>query len=707
MGTGRHAIIIGAGLAGSLLAAALGREGWRVSVFERRSDPRRKGYIGGRSINLAVSARGIAGLAFAGLDKEILGSEAIAMPGRMIHAVDGKLTFQPYSKNPSDAINSFSRGGLNLALINAAAREPGVSFFFDHPCLDIDFAAPAAFLQTPTGGLRVGADLIIGTDGAFSAVRAAMQKTDRFEYSQSYLGHGYKELHIPAAGRAEGAGGAGGGAFAMDPHALHIWPRGGSMMIALPNRDGSFTNTLFWPFEGFAELEGGVAARRAGDPGAAPTAEERERVRAFFAANYGDAVPLMPTLVDDFFANPTSSLVTVRCFPWQRGGKVVLLGDAAHAIVPFYGQGMNAAFEDVVSLVTLLRGADQAGALEAFQAERKPNADAIADMALENFVEMRDKTGRPEFLYRKKVEQAIHGLFEGRWTPQYNLVSFSTVPYVEARRRGRELDAVVDRVVERVPRERGGAAGEEQWRAEVKAAVEETAGATGETAAGAGRGVSGGGERHAGILLDITPAISARLGVWPGDTPPTREVLCDIASGDTVTLSTLRATVHLGAHADGPNHYGLGAPDISRQGLEHYVGACQVIEARVGRGQRVTPGDLSIPLAAIRHPRMLIKTGTFPDPEHWNADFAALSVELVDALAARGVITIGIDTPSVDLQESKDLQAHNAILKHGIAILEGLALREVAAGEYELIALPLRLEGFDASPVRAVLRARM
>jgi arylformamidase len=203
-------------------------------------------------------------------------------------------------------------------------------------------------------------------------------------------------------------------------------------------------------------------------------------------------------------------------------------------------------------------------------------------------------------------------------------------------------------------------------------------------------------------LIDISPVISARLGVWPGDTPPTREVLCDIAKGDTVTLSTLRATVHLGAHADGPSHYGLDAPDISRQRLEHYVGACQVLEARVARGARVGVKDVEI--ESVRRPRVLIKTGTFPDPEKWNADFAALSVELVEALAARGVITIGIDTPSVDLQESRDLPAHKAILKAGIAILEGLALRNVAAGEYELMALPLTLEGFDASPVRAVLR---
>lgn len=456
----RTVIIVGAGLAGSLLAVALARDGWRVGVYERRSDPRAKGYIGGRSINLAVSARGIAGLAFVGLDREILAGEAIAMPGRMLHGRDSKLTFQPYSKNPGDAINSFSRGGLNLALIHAAARERNVEFHFDRPCLDVEFGAPAAVFGTGPGTTeRVSADLIVGTDGAYSAVRMAMQKADRFDYSQTYLASGYKELHIPATAAGE---------FAMEPHALHIWPRGGAMMIALPNRDKSFTNTLFWPFEGehsFAHLEAEHARATRIQPGAAPTEAMLDAVHAFFSEHYPDAVPLMPTLARDFFANPTSSLVTVRCWPWQREGKVALLGDAAHAIVPFYGQGMNAAFEDVICLATLLRSKDQHGALEAFAAERKPNAEAIADMALENFIEMRDKTGRPEFLYRKKLEQAIHARFPGRVEPQYNLVSFSTVPYTEARRRGRALDAVIDAVLRELPAGSIESLGEPAWNA--------------------------------------------------------------------------------------------------------------------------------------------------------------------------------------------------------------------------------------------------
>ena len=683
MSGSRTAIIVGNGLAGPLLAVLLARDGWRVSLYERRGDPRAKGYQGGRSINLALSARGLAGLAAAHLEQTVRERDLIPMPGRMIHARDGKLTFQPYSKNPGDAINSVSRGGLNRTLIESAAAIPGVELYFDHTCMDADvFSGTAIFRRANGSESRVKGDLLIGADGAFSPIRGAMEKTDRFEYSQTYLGHGYKELHIPPAPQPTLPQHK-FGPYAIDPAALHIWPRGSSMMIALPNRDGSFTCTLFWPFEGehsFAKLK------------SAP------EVEAFFREQYPDAVPLMPTLAADFLNNPTSSLVTVRCFPWHREGKTVLVGDAAHAIVPFYGQGINCGFEDCVELARCLREhSDQREALDAYQAARKPNADAIADMALDNFVEMRDKVGRPEFLYRKRVEQAIHALFEGRWTPQYNLVSFSTVPYTQARRRGRELDAVLDRVIERVPATAAAGLSDHEFREAVRRAVENKANSE---PAAAGTTDS----KNETRVIDITPRISSRLGVWPGDTPLSREVLCDLAKGDSVTLSTMRATVHLGAHADGPNHYGKNAPDISHRRLEHYLGPCHVLEARIDRGQRVHAGDLAAPIDSVRHPRILIKTGTFPDPESWNNDFAALSIELIDALAARGVITIGIDTPSVDLQESKALEAHNAILRHDIAILEGLILRDVPAGEYELIALPLPLEGFDASPVRAVLR---
>lgn len=423
----RHAVIVGAGLAGSLLACLLARRGWRVSIYEKRADPRQRGYAGGRSINLALSIRGIAGLRGAGLADRILATEAIRMPGRMIHSRDGATSFQPYSADPDDAINSVSRAGLNLALILAAAEHAAVTLHFNAPCVDIDFSSSIAAFEINGRIERVPGDLVVGTDGAFSAVRLAMMKRDRFEYSQSYLRHGYKELHIPQAGPDK---------YAIEPHALHIWPRGGAMMIGLPNRDGSFTCTLFWPFEGehsFASLK------------------DERAVEAFFREQYPDAVPLMPTLVHDFRTNPTSSLVTIRCEPWHAG-RVCLLGDAAHAIVPFYGQGMNAAFEDCLSLAAALDDhGDITDALARYEADRKPNADAIADMALENFVEMRDLAGRADFQYRKKIEQAVHKAIGDAALPQYNLVSFSRAPYIEARRRGREMAALVARIERVIP----------------------------------------------------------------------------------------------------------------------------------------------------------------------------------------------------------------------------------------------------------------
>lgn len=668
----RDVVIVGAGLSGCLLAAYLAQRGHRVRVFERRGDPRVAGYAGGRSINLALSVRGLWGLAGAGLDELVMRQDAIPMPGRMLHDREGRTSFQPYSKNPADAINSVSRGGLNLTLLHAAAAMPDVQFHFDSTCVDVDLDAPAAIFSCSGGRQeRVAADVVLGADGAFSPVRGRLQKTDRFDYSQTYLAHAYKELHIPPRG------GVGNARFAMDPHALHIWPRRESMMIALPNRDGSFTCTLFWPFEG---------------PGSFAALGSAEEVRDFFQREYADAVPLMPTLTEDYQHNPVGSLATVRCWPWQWQGRVGVLGDAAHAVVPFYGQGMNCSFEDVRVLAELLdaNGQDFGAALPAMQAARKPNADAIADMAIANFLEMRDSAGRSEFQYRKRVERALHEALGDAFSPQYNLVSFSTVPYAQARERGRAMEALIDRVVQAVPTDVGLSAA--IWLDRLKAA------ATASHAGGPAAASSG------GTLIDITPPVSPSIKVWPGDTAFSREVLCHLEKGDTVTLSTIRTTVHLGAHADGPNHYGRGCEGVGERPLQHYVGLCRVIEARAARGSRVTPGDIIGGVDQVREPRVLIRTGTFPSFEAWNSDFAALSVELVEALAARGVTTIGIDTPSVDLQESKDLPAHKAILKHDISILEGLALSAVEPGVYELIALPLKLIGVDGSPVRAVLR---
>jgi len=714
---GKRVLIVGAGLAGSLLAVSLARQGCRVRVYERRGDPRARGYIGGRSINLALSARGINALASVGLDGAVMERDAIPMYGRVVHPRGGaELVFQAYSTHAGDAINSVSRGGLNMTLIDAAAREPGVEMFFEHTCTDIDVSpVHARVMFRDAGGASVSAeaDLIASADGAFSAVRGVMMKTDRFEYQQTFLQHGYKELHIPsaaelgkrsadvvgawqrtaAASRAMAhMGGRGRGAgvdpakYAMDPSGLHIWPRGGkagAMMIALPNRDGSFTCTLFWPMSGEADA-GGHAFDRVG--------AGLQSVRAFFEREYGDAAAIMPTLEQDFASNPVSSLVTVRCYPWQRDGRVAMLGDASHAIVPFYGQGMNAAFEDVVCMSRLLRehAGDQRAALEAYQIERKPQADAIAQMALENFVEMRDLVGREDWRYRKRIEQVLHAIEPERCVPRYNLVSFSTQPYTQALDAGRRLEGIIDAVAAAVPMAVLAQRGEAAWR---------------EMVTEAGRRVLDG--RSSGqVLHDCSPTVNGDLPVWPGDTPASRRVLCELSRGDSVTLSTLTATVHLGSHADGPNHYAIDGRSIDRQPLEHYIGECIVVSASTSRGGRVLPADLSVPIAELASRRVLIRTKTHRAGAVFDDGFAGLSVELVERLAAIGVITVGVDTPSVDTFDSRDLPAHNAIHRADIAILEGLVLEGVPDGRYELIAPPLKLEGFDASPVRAVLRAR-
>ncbi|MFO0827781.1 MAG: NAD(P)/FAD-dependent oxidoreductase [Phycisphaerales bacterium] len=417
----RRVLIVGAGLGGSLLATYLARAGNEVLVVERRGDPRAKNYVGGRSINLAISARGIHALERCGLAEELL-RHGVRMPGRMIHPVAGAPVFQPYSHDPTRAINSVSRSGLNLLLLRAAAAESNVELRFDRPCVDIDFAAPAALFRRADGEIeRIEADLIVGADGAFSAVRGAMQKTDRFDFSQSYLGHGYKELSIPPAE---------GGGFRIERNALHIWPRGSSMMIALPNPDGSFTCTLFWPFEG---------------PGSFAAVRTPEAIREHFARVYPDAVPHMPALVDEFTSNPVGSMATMRCAPWHANGTVVLLGDAAHAVVPFYGQGANASFEDCEALADALAAhpSDQRAALDQYQTTRIANANAIADMALANFVEMRDKTASPLFRAKKKLEHALHGALGNAYLPLYDMVSFTTIPYAEARERSRRQQRTV------------------------------------------------------------------------------------------------------------------------------------------------------------------------------------------------------------------------------------------------------------------------
>jgi kynurenine 3-monooxygenase len=402
--------IAGAGLAGPLLAVFLSRRGHDVTLYERRPDPRTTGPAG-RSINLALSARGIDALERVGLAGDVL-AHALAMRGRMMHDREGRTVFQAYSADGSKSINSISRHGLNALLLDAAAKEPGVILHFEERAVGVAADAGELTLDGPAGRHAVVHDVVIGADGAYSALRDAVVRSERADYSQDHLPWGYKELTIapdPA------------GHFALDPGALHIWPRGDSMMIALPNLDHSFTATLFWPFDGPAGFAG---------------LEDAQSVGARFARDYPDATGLFEDLPGEFARNPVGSLVTVRVWPWVRG-RLALLGDAAHAIVPFFGQGMNCAFEDVVELDRCLTecGEDWPSAMARYAERRKPNADAIAELALDNFVEMRDKVASPLFRLAKRVEHAVE-----RWAPEhfeslYELVSFTTVPYAEARQR--------------------------------------------------------------------------------------------------------------------------------------------------------------------------------------------------------------------------------------------------------------------------------
>src|SRR5205809_552232 len=426
-------VLIGSGLAGGLLAAYLGRRGYEVDLHERRADPREGNIVGGRSINLAISTRGIHALEQIGIANEAL-RQSIPMRGRMIHDKSGALHFTPYDVDPKNCINSIGRGALNAAVIEAAQRYPNVRVYFNHRCTDVELDGAVAHLEKTDGAVEAAVsaanpkiisahgDAVIGVDGAFSAVRQSMQmQINRFEYDESYLAHGYKELTIPPAPD---------GSWRMEKNALHIWPRKSFMMIALPNPDGSFTCTLFWELEGQRSFA---------------TTKTDDDVRRFFDEEFPDAVSLMPGLLGDFRNNPTGSLVTIRCAPWFYRGNICLVGDAAHAVVPFYGQGMNAAFEDCVVLDECLEEfrENRERAFAEYFRRRKENADALADLAVGNFIEMRDKTASKTFRAKKKLDHMLQAALPGIYLPLYTMVTFTNMPYAKAAKRARIQDILV------------------------------------------------------------------------------------------------------------------------------------------------------------------------------------------------------------------------------------------------------------------------
>ncbi|QDE39300.1 FAD-dependent monooxygenase [Luteibacter pinisoli] len=419
--------VVGAGLVGALIATLLTQRGFRVTVYEKRPDPRKAGFVGGRSINLALAERGLHALRATGLADQVL-AQAVMMRGRMVHDPAGHSGLQRYGVDDSEVIWSVSRGGLNTLMLDAA-EAAGATVHFDQGLASADLERGTLTLRAADGGERtVDAAVVIGADGAGSALRAAMHHHSPLGERIEELGHGYKELEIPPRKDANGP-------FAIERNALHIWPRGHYMCIALPNREGSFTVTLFLPNDGehpsFRTIAGAGAAE------------------AFFRTEFPDALDLMPDFAADWSAHPVGSLATLYLDRWHIGGRALLIGDAAHAMVPFHGQGMNCGFEDAAELARLFDATpdDPAAVFAAFEAIRKPNADAIARMALENYVEMRDKVADPHFLRMRELGGLLAQRSPTHYLPRYRMVTFTHLPYAYALERGRAQDTLVEQLL--------------------------------------------------------------------------------------------------------------------------------------------------------------------------------------------------------------------------------------------------------------------
>ncbi|MFC5526117.1 FAD-dependent oxidoreductase [Rhodanobacter ginsengisoli] len=434
--------LIGGGLVGALLALQLAQRGFAVELFEKRPDPRHTGFRGGRSINLALAERGLQALRSAGLADDVL-QHAVMMRGRMVHGIDGSCGLQRYGVDDSEVIWSVSRGALNVLLLDAA-EAAGVTMHFGQSLVDADFERRRIRLADDAGVVReMPVGMLIGADGAGSALRAAMNAHTPLGERIESLGHGYKELEIPPAGELPSAVlqlSGGHDQFALEPNALHIWPRGGYMCIALPNTEGSFTVTLFLPAQG-------AAPSFATLPDAASAA-------AFFSEQFPGLLPLLPRFSEDYDHNPVGTLSTLYLQRWHLDGRALLVGDAAHAIVPFHGQGMNCGFEDTVVLANLLAAApdDSAEVFAEFQRVRQPNADAIATMALENYIEMRDSVADPHYLAKRELGALLAARIPGHYMARYRLVTFTHVPYAYALERGRAQDALLEQLLRDVPR---------------------------------------------------------------------------------------------------------------------------------------------------------------------------------------------------------------------------------------------------------------
>ncbi len=422
----KTATIIGAGLAGSLWAIYLTKAGYKVTIFERRSDIRKAEISAGKSINLALSTRGWTAMKEVGIEKEIE-PLAIPMTGRIMHSTEGELTYQPYGEE-GQAIYSVSRGGINAKMMDLAEASGNAEIKYRHKCYDVDFESGTVHIENSETGEKFqhSADVVFACDGAYSAVRySGFQKLDRFDFSQDYIDDGYRELLLPANPD---------GSYKLDKNALHIWPRGRFMLIALANEDGSFTCTLFMPFENneysFDQLK------------------TKADVDHFFRQVFPDFHDMMPDVADQWETHPLSSLAIMRCYPWTSG-KVALMGDAAHATVPFYGQGMNASLEDCYEMGRLMKkhNEDWAAVFQEYQEIRKPNGDALQDLSLYNYKVMANYVADPHFLLKKKFEHRIHELYPDKYLSLYSMVSFSNIPYSEAHSKGKEQDAFIEGIM--------------------------------------------------------------------------------------------------------------------------------------------------------------------------------------------------------------------------------------------------------------------